>query len=276
MSKEFSAKELSDFLYYRKLPEVYRMADEESTEKKDLYRYISALIEGAFDDTLVKAAEMKNLVDPWKVNKDILPLLYKAWGIPYFEYIGEEYNRRFLANIGEFLRRRGTMGGVRYIIRTLSGMECSLRYHRERTAEKDGRYLDIEIHPRTLQDLLNIGVGLGAVNSFLSLHIPYYIQTAIHSKAEVSEKVKLVGISMGMVWNTSHTDLAYYENKLKGGEKFKVKSNLTKIAGFVNEGGREYRICDMQKRTNWGVIKLEQKKQGSIVGYSIFSLNKRV
>ena len=84
MSKEFSAKELSDFLYYRKLPEVYRMADEESTEKKDLYRYISALIEGAFDDTLVKAAEMKNLVDPWKVNKDILPLLYKAWGIPYF------------------------------------------------------------------------------------------------------------------------------------------------------------------------------------------------
>ena len=187
--KDINAKELSDFLYYRKLPEVYRMADEESTEKKDLYRYISALIEGAFDDTLVKAAEMKNLVDPWKVNKDILPLLYKAWGIPYFEHIGEEYNRRFLANIGEFLRRRGTTGGVRYIVRTLTGMECVLKYRREKVGGKEGRYLDIELRPKTLYDLLAIKAVSSNVNKFLSLHLPYYIRSKVSSKVLVSEKL---------------------------------------------------------------------------------------
>ena len=229
MAKEFDAKELSDFLYYRKLPEVYRMADEESTEKKDLYRYISALIEGAFDDTLIKAAEMKNLVDPWKINKDILPLLYKAWGIPYFEYIGEEYNRRFLANIGEFLRRRGTMGGVRYIIRVLTGMECTLRYHREKIGGKDGRYLDIELKPETLKDILALKLDSSNINKFLSLHLPYYIRSKISSSVSTHEKLtSTTKITMSAFNGFAYYDLARNENRAKPISEVKLKYSSVK------------------------------------------------
>lgn len=181
---KFTGQELVDYIYYKKLPELYRNYDAEYTDKKDLYRYLKATLTSGFDETLDLAAKMTNLVDPWKCPVEFLPYLYASWGLPYFEDIGEYYNRKFLANICEVLKRRGTYGGIKYLVRVLTGMESDLSYERVITDNETSRKLTVRPVFPTVESLNDVEITSYVIQRFLEMHIPFYIRTIFFPQVE--------------------------------------------------------------------------------------------
>ena len=208
----FTPEQLADFIYEHKIPEIYRIADDEMTKHKDLFRYLHVAVEGGFGDTLEKAASMKALVDPITCPEKYLPYLYASWGLPYFEDIGVYYNRKFLANIGTLLKRRGTMGGVRFMVRVLTGMECTLRYKRKTEGEEQGRYLYITLIADTLGQLIDITVPVKVLTRFLSLHIPFYIRAiVIDAESQIHEVITFEDRIAYFTGNLHNYDFSYYQ-----------------------------------------------------------------
>ena len=176
MPKNIDGRDIVDFIYYRHLPKVYSEYDKKYTKHQDLYKYLQASLYGGSDYLLEKARGIKDLVDPLRCPEDILPLLYKCWGLEYFQDIDVYFNRVFLANIGEFVKRRGTIGGIQFIIRALTGMESEITYQRKTKAVdgKDGRYLYIKMLASDVNQANNVTTNVYVVTRFIKKHIPFY------------------------------------------------------------------------------------------------------
>lgn len=176
MPKNIDGWDIVDFIYYRHLPKVYSEYDKKYTKHQDLYKYLQASLYGGSDYLLDKARGIKDLVDPLRCPEEILPLLYKCWGLEYFQDIDVYFNRVFLANIGEFVKRRGTIGGIQFIIRALTGMESEITYQRKTKAVdgKDGRYLYIKMLASDVNQANNVTTNVYVVTRFIKKHIPFY------------------------------------------------------------------------------------------------------
>lgn len=176
MPKNIDGRDIVDFIYYRHLPKVYSEYDKKYTKHQDLYKYLQASLYGGSDYLLDKARGIKDLVDPLRCPEEILPLLYKCWGLEYFQDIDVYFNRVFLANIGEFVKRRGTIGGIQFIIRALTGMESEITYQRKTKAVdgKDGRYLYIKMLASDVNQANNVTTNVYVVTRFIKKHIPFY------------------------------------------------------------------------------------------------------
>lgn len=176
MPKNIDGRDIVDFIYYRHLPKVYSEYDKKYTKHQDLYKYLQASLYGGSDYLLDKARGIKDLVDPLRCPEEILPLLYKCWGLEYFQDIDVYFNRVFLANIGEFVKRRGTIGGIQFIIRALTGMESEITYQRKTKAVdgKDGRYLYIKMLANDVNQANNVTTNVYVVTRFIKKHIPFY------------------------------------------------------------------------------------------------------
>ena len=176
MPKNIDGRDIVDFIYYRHLPKVYSEYDKKYTKHQDLYKYLQASLYGGSDYLLDKARGIKDLVDPLRCPEEILPLLYKCWGLEYFQDIDVYFNRVFLANIGEFVKRRGTIGGIQFIIRALTGMESEITYQRKTKAVdgKDGRYLYIKMLASDVNQANNVATNVYVVTRFIKKHIPFY------------------------------------------------------------------------------------------------------
>lgn len=176
MPKNIDGLDIVDFIYYRHLPKVYSEYDKKYTKHQDLYKYLQASLYSGSDYLLDKARGIKDLVDPLRCPEEILPLLYKCWGLEYFQDIDVYFNRVFLANIGEFVKRRGTIGGIQFIIRALTGMESEITYQRKTKAVdgKDGRYLYIKMLASDVNQANNVATNVYVVTRFIKKHIPFY------------------------------------------------------------------------------------------------------
>lgn len=176
MPKNIDGRDIVDFIYYRHLPKVYSEYDKKYTKHQDLYKYLQASLYGGSDYLLDKARGIKDLVDPLRCPEEILPLLYKCWGLEYFQDIDVYFNRVFLDNIGEFVKRRGTIGGIQFIIRALTGMESEITYQRKTKAVdgKDGRYLYIKMLASDVNQANNVTTNVYIVTRFIKKHIPFY------------------------------------------------------------------------------------------------------
>lgn len=176
MPKNIDGRDIVDFIYYRHLPKVYSEYDKKYTKHQDLYKYLQASLYMGSDYLLDKARGIKDLVDPLRCPEEILPLLYKCWGLEYFQDIDVYFNRVFLANIGEFVKRRGTIGGIQFIIRALTGMESEITYQRKTKAidGKDGRYLYIKMLASDVNQANNVTTNVYVVTRFIKKHIPFY------------------------------------------------------------------------------------------------------
>lgn len=176
MPKNIDGRDIVDFIYYRHLPKVYSEYDKKYTKHQDLYKYLQASLYTGSDYLLDKAMGIKDLVDPLRCPEEILPLLYKCWGLEYFQDIDVYFNRVFLANIGEFVKRRGTIGGIQFIIRALTGMESEIIYQRKTKAVdgKDGRYLYIKMLASDVNQANNVTTNVYVVTRFIKKHIPFY------------------------------------------------------------------------------------------------------
>lgn len=170
-----SSTDLVNFLYYKKLPQVYR--DEDAVIDYPLKRYLEALVEGGCKGVIDDNEKMLTLFDPKAIPESLFPFLCKSFGLEYFPDIDVTYQRKLLSNLGELIRRRGTFSSVRYMIRVLTGLESEL--------SRDGRTLNIVLLVANLEQMNNIEISMAVIKNYIQSQIPYYIVPNITSRVAV-------------------------------------------------------------------------------------------
>lgn len=180
-------EDLLNHLYYKKLPQVYRDFDLSINQNKPLYRYLQALIEGGYGEMLEDTNNFLKLVDPEKCPEEFLPTFMECFGLEYFPDIAPQYQRKFLANIGGLIQRRGLYAGVRFLVRTLTGLDVDLEYLRGEYNGQQGRHLIVTILAKSIPDLRNMGTNIFVVERYLQTQIPYYIYPHTTSRVATVE-----------------------------------------------------------------------------------------
>lgn len=182
---------LTDFMYYQKLPEVYRVFDEPLG--KPLYRYLQSMLEGGYADLVNNTTKgyrgienLLELIDPRTCPDEFLPYYCKSMGIDWFpdlitEERGTYYLRTFLCNVGEIYKRRGTDSVVRYIAKVLTEMDVKLRYERVFNSDRTtkARILWVELQAHTQEEINKVGISSKVIKRYVDTQIPYYITSAI-------------------------------------------------------------------------------------------------
>lgn len=191
---------LLDLLYNKKLPQVYR--DEDSKVGLSLKRYLESLIEGGFCGSIEDIEKILLLIDPKNIPEEFFPYLCKSLGLEYFPDIGITYQRKFLMNIGEIIRRRGTFSCVQFIIRVLTGLDSELSV--------EGRTLNITLIARSLDDLEKIETDTPVIERYIGTHIPYYINPVIKRKIVV-QIIESKSYSHSAVGYYKHYTIKKYE-----------------------------------------------------------------
>lgn len=167
--------ELLQFLYNRKLPQIYR--DEDSKIGYPLKRYLESLIEGGFKGAVEDIEGLLLLIDPKEIPEKLFPFLCQSFGLEYFPDIDVTYQRKFLLNFGELVRRRGTFSSVHYMIRALTGLESELTL--------SGNNLNIALLAKNIEQMNNIEVSMDIIRNYIRTQIPYYITPVITSHVTV-------------------------------------------------------------------------------------------
>ena len=123
MSKTLDSKNFGDKLY-NSLPEMYRVDDE--NENFALKRYLQSLSEGGFEKVIEETNGLMTLVDPDKVDKDILPVLFKSYGFEVFNGIPELYLRKLLPMVSKLFALKGSITSVEYLTSLVSGVKSTV------------------------------------------------------------------------------------------------------------------------------------------------------
>ena len=165
-------KKLLDLLYNKKLPQVYR--EEDSKIGYPLKRYLESLIEGGYKGAIADIEKILTLFDPNTVSDSLLPFLCESFGLEYFPDIEAKYQRKFVMNFGELVRRRGTFASVRYMIRALTGLESDL--------SKEGDTLNIVLLAANIEQINNMEISMVVVDNYIRSQIPYFVTPHITSR----------------------------------------------------------------------------------------------
>ena len=167
--------DFSNFLY-NKLPKVYR--DEDQNIGYPLKRYLESLVEGGFAHVIEGVNEFITLIDPDKIPEEYLPHLCNSFGLTYFPDLDSTYQRKFLSNVGEIMKRRGTYAGIRYFIKATTGFDSKLEYVKSHGSQ-EGNFLNVYLLANTLSDFNSIEVSIKAVTNYIGFQVPYFITPII-------------------------------------------------------------------------------------------------
>lgn len=108
---------------YNSLPSVYKTRDEETNFT--LKKYLNALGESMTDIEL----ETKNIItllDVEKMDAKYLPFYASMFGVTYNYDISEDYQRKYLANLVDIQKRKGTKEVLEFTAREITGMEATV------------------------------------------------------------------------------------------------------------------------------------------------------
>lgn len=167
-------EKLLDLLYYKKLPQIYR--DEDSKIGFPLKRYLESLVEGGYKGAIDDIQDTLYLFDPKAIPKSLFPFLYESFGLEYLPDIDLTYQRKFLSNLGELVRRRGTFSSVHFMIRALTGLESELSC-------KDN-ILHITLLAKNVEQADSLEPSVGIIKNYIQTQIPYYITPVISSRID--------------------------------------------------------------------------------------------
>ena len=215
-----------DHLYYNKLPKVYR--DYDSQIGLPFYRYLTALLDGGYGYIVESVNTLTDLFDPEVCPKECLPLLCKSFGLPYYSSIPEVYWRRFLANIGEIMRRRGTYSCIKYLIRALTGLNVALSYRRGYNEDntKYGRFLTATISANDVNNILNLDVTTKVIEKFVKEFVPYYI-TSVDVTADITTQILQTStVRYGAMTQSISSKLLPFANNSEKVEKYYYRGGL--------------------------------------------------
>ena len=175
---------------YEKLPKIYREKDKGLGFP--LRRFIAALVEGGLYELNKETTNILDLVDPEKCPDEWFPYLCRSFGLEYFQDIDISYQRRFLANIGEIIRRRGTYACVRYMVSVLTGCDVELSYLRGTYKGQKGRHLIVSVLARTIEEITGMDVNVKVIERYLEGHIPFYISPHIESRIAAQQVKSMI------------------------------------------------------------------------------------
>ena len=184
---------LTDFIYYQKMPEVYRTFD--APLGKPLYRYLQSLLEGGYADLIYNSTQgvrgvdnLLEMLDPQTCPEEFLPFYCKSMGIEWFQDLIVEregidsyyFIRTFLSNVGEIYKRRGTESVVKYIAKTLTSMDVKIKYKRIMSGiTTKERQLWVELQANTEEEIQAVGLNSEVIKRFIDTQIPYFITSRV-------------------------------------------------------------------------------------------------
>jgi hypothetical protein len=114
-----------EYLYNTRLPQIYLDKDSEPEQNYALKKYLLAI--GEVINLLIKdMVDLMDLYDPIKCPDIFFPLLFERFGLPFFQDIDINFQRRLLLIIGDLYMRKGTKGVIEYFGREVSGLEARL------------------------------------------------------------------------------------------------------------------------------------------------------
>lgn len=189
---KITSKDMVDLLYYKKLPQVYR--DKDSEIKYPLKRYLESLIYGGYYSSIDDIEGILSLTDPMTIPEEFFSYLCSSFGLSYFPDMDISYQRKFLANIGELSKRRGTFSSVQFLIRAITGLDCELSY--------ENGNLNIVLLAKNLAQINDIDTSTSVIRNYISSQIPYYVNPVLSSKI-VSQ---IIGSK-----SYSHSAVGYYK-----------------------------------------------------------------
>ena len=201
---KFSKEQFLEFLYEKKLPQVYRDMDL-SLRTKPFYRYLSALVDGGYASALVDEQNFLNMVDPMTCPEQFLPYFMESFGLKYYPIIAVEYQRKFLSNIGELLKRRGTHSAVAYLVKTLTGLNVRQKYLRGTYRDVQGRHLIVTLVAKSILDLQSMNYYIFIVERYIKDFIPYYIYPWLEASIDIqvveTYRYKSSAVSQSLCYN---------------------------------------------------------------------------
>lgn len=198
----------TDFIYYHKLPQVYRDFDNVvkltdnsldnviQNRTRPLYRYLRSIIDGGYANLVYNTVsgergidQLLELIDPQTCPSEFLPIYCESMGIEWFQDLVVEpiqggdpyyYMRTFLSNVGEIYKRRGTESVVKYIAKVLTSRDVNIHYEREiQSGVTVARRLWVEPQVTTPEEISQVTVSSEIIQRFINTQIPYYITSRV-------------------------------------------------------------------------------------------------
>ena len=145
-----------------------------------LQKYLMSAFIGGSDDILKSINGVRNFSDPLKCPSEDLPTLCESWGITYDPSIPEMYQRKQLAYIGELYKRKGTFSCIKYLVRTVTGLDCDLMYSKDlQTGE---RKFDVVLIAQSIQDITTgkVQKDTYAIQRIVPRFLPFYLIPEVH------------------------------------------------------------------------------------------------
>ena len=170
-----SSKDVLTLLYDRKLPQIYRDEDRKLMTYP-LKRYLESLIEGGFSGSIEDIERIILLIDPNTIPDEFFPYLCESFGLTYLPDMDISYQRKFLANVGELNKRRGTFSSVHFLIRVLTGLDAKLSY--------EGNDLKITLLAKDMGQIENVDTSMAVIRSYVKTQVPYFVNPVISNQID--------------------------------------------------------------------------------------------
>ena len=197
-----TSKELFNLLYYKKLPQIYR--DEDAKIEFPLKRYLESLSEGGFSSSIDDITGILSLIDPKSIPEKFFPYLCESFGLEYFPDIDVTYQRKFLTNMGELVRRRGTFSSVHFLVRSLTGLEAEL------SLDDDAKTLKIVLLAKSVEQVQHLEPSIMVISNYIKTQIPYYINPEFSGKLG-AQFITSKSYSFGAVTSRKRYSLTTYK-----------------------------------------------------------------
>ena len=128
MSNTLKPNEFGEKLY-NSLPPLYHVADEDV--EYALKRYLSALADGGYAKVIEEINGFLTLVDPDKINEELLPILFQHYGFEAFNGIPTLYLRKLLPLVSDIYNLKGTITAVEYLTSVVAGVKPTVGLDKE-------------------------------------------------------------------------------------------------------------------------------------------------
>ena len=128
MSNTLKPNEFGEKLY-NSLPPLYHVADEDV--EYALKRYLSALADGGYAKVIEEINGFLTLIDPDKIDEELLPILFQHYGFEAFNGIPTLYLRKLLPLVSDIYNLKGTITAVEYLTSVVAGVKSTVELNEE-------------------------------------------------------------------------------------------------------------------------------------------------
>lgn len=159
---------------FSKYPSIYREMDNNDLLKEFTY----ALTDPAIP-LIKKIEQLYDLLSAEDCPSWAVHAFYSNYGGEFYDGIDLSYQRKFLLNVMDIIKTRGTYECVRYMTAVLTGMDVKLEYNEEEKPSGTDRVLSVTLLAKTLDQIKNLEYSLEVIKEFISEEIPFFISAII-------------------------------------------------------------------------------------------------